>query len=141
MNVTREVILDLFPVYLSGEASPATKALVEEFLQQDPELARRLRAQCVENFDAAIPSPVPPDLELRSLRRTRGLTRLQSWLMGLGIGLALTSLSCEFQLDGWRVTEFHFLIRDNPALLGAMLGLSALCWIAYFALQRRLRTF
>ncbi len=45
MNVTREVILDLLPVYLSGEASPATRALVEEFLQQDAQLAQRIRMQ------------------------------------------------------------------------------------------------
>jgi hypothetical protein len=43
MNVTREVILDLLPVYLAGEASPATRALIEEYMEQDPELAQRLR--------------------------------------------------------------------------------------------------
>ena len=45
MNVTREVILDLLPVYLSGEASPATRTLVEEYLKQDAELAQRIRLQ------------------------------------------------------------------------------------------------
>jgi hypothetical protein len=30
MNIAREVILDLLPAYLSGEASPATRTLVEE---------------------------------------------------------------------------------------------------------------
>ena len=39
MNVTREIILDLLPVYLSGEASPATRSLVEEYMKRDPELA------------------------------------------------------------------------------------------------------
>ena len=34
MNVTREVILDLLPVYVSGEASPATKALIEAILAE-----------------------------------------------------------------------------------------------------------
>ena len=42
MNVTREVILDLLPVYLAGEASPATRALVEEYMEQDQELAQRV---------------------------------------------------------------------------------------------------
>src|SRR5579871_1006916 len=109
MNVTREVILDLFPVYLSGEASPATKVLVEEYLKQDSELAQRLRLLWAENFSAALPSAVPPDLELRSLRRTRKLIKLQSWLMGFGIGFGLTSLSSEMQFEGGRITEFHFL--------------------------------
>jgi hypothetical protein len=41
-NVTREVITDLWPVYVSGEASPDTRGLVEAFLREDPELARKL---------------------------------------------------------------------------------------------------
>ena len=60
MNVTREVILDLFPVYLSGEASPATRVLVEGFLKQDTDLAQRLKLQMAENFAAAVPSSAPP---------------------------------------------------------------------------------
>ena len=40
MNVAREVIVDLLPVYLSGEASPATRSLVEEYMKQDAELAQ-----------------------------------------------------------------------------------------------------
>ena len=32
MNIAREVILDLLPAYLSGEASPATRTLVEEHM-------------------------------------------------------------------------------------------------------------
>ena len=43
MNVTKEVIIDLLPVYLAGEASLATRVLVEEFLAQDPELAQEVR--------------------------------------------------------------------------------------------------
>ena len=77
MNVTREVILDLLPVYLTGEASPATRELVEEYLKQDPELARRLRNQWAENLSRVAPSTLPPELELNALRRTRGLISWQ----------------------------------------------------------------
>ena len=59
MNVTREVILDLLPVYLAGEASPATRAFVEEYLKQDPELAQRIRLQWAENFAKVAPSATP----------------------------------------------------------------------------------
>jgi len=43
MKVTRDVITDLWAVYESGEASADTRALVEEFLREDPEHARKLR--------------------------------------------------------------------------------------------------
>ena len=71
MNVTREVILDLLPVYLAGEASPATRALIEEYMEQDKELAERIRVPWAESFAKITPPALPPSLELRSLRRTR----------------------------------------------------------------------
>ncbi|RJR30009.1 MAG: hypothetical protein C4574_02775 [Candidatus Latescibacterota bacterium] len=39
MDVTRNVILDLLPLYASGEASADTRALVEKHLATDPEAA------------------------------------------------------------------------------------------------------
>ena len=67
MNVTREVILDLLPVYLAGEASPATRALIEEYME-DKDLAQRIHVQWVDNLAKIKPAALPPDLELRSLR-------------------------------------------------------------------------
>ena len=140
MNVTREVILDLFPVYLSGEASTATRTLVEEYLKQDTELAQRLRLQWADNFAAAVPSALPPELELRSLRRTRKLLTLQSWLRGFGIFFTLLPFSFEMSFEGGHVKEFHLLMRDYPAQLGIFLALGLLCWLSVFLIRRRLRT-
>ena len=53
MNVTRNVIDDLLPAYLSGEASPDTVALVDEFLRQDPELARTVEATARQSHGGA----------------------------------------------------------------------------------------
>jgi len=140
MNVTREVILDLLPVYLSGEASPATRALVEEFLKQDPELAQRIRLQWTKNFAKVSPSALPPDLELRSLRRARKLIGLQRWLFGFGITFAALSLSNQTTFEGWHLKEFHFLLRDYPVEMGICVALGVICWTAYFLIRRRLRT-
>jgi len=60
MNVTREVIVDLLPVYYSGEASPATRSLVEEYMKQDPELSQRVRLQWAESVAKLAPSAPPP---------------------------------------------------------------------------------
>lgn len=140
MNVTREVILDLLPLYLSGESSPATRTLVEEYLKQDPELAQRVRLQWADNFDKAMPSALPPDLELRSLRRTRSLLTWQRWLFGLGITFSSISLSNESSFEGWHLKEFHFLVRDYPLEFGTSLALGLACWIAYFLIRRRLHS-
>ena len=42
MKITRDVIYDLLPAYFSGDISPDTRALVEEFLEQDPEFRRMM---------------------------------------------------------------------------------------------------
>ena len=37
MKLEREVIIDLLPAYFSGEASAATRMLVEDYFREDPE--------------------------------------------------------------------------------------------------------
>ena len=71
MRITREVIVDLLPVYASGEASSATRTLVEEYLSQDPELMEQvLRLKSEDHLDFPEVT-VPPELAMRSLRRTK----------------------------------------------------------------------
>jgi predicted anti-sigma-YlaC factor YlaD len=140
MDVAREVILDLLPAYLSGEASPATRVLVEEHMKQDAELAQRIRILLTDTFAKAAPPVLPPELELRSLRRTQSLLSWQRWLFGLGIFFSAMLLSNEFSFEGGHLKEFHFLLRDYPAEFGICLVLGLACWIAYFSIRRRLRT-
>ena len=140
MNVTREVILDLLPVYLAGEASPTTCELIEEYMEQDPELAQRIRLQWADNLGKIALSALPPDLELRSLRRTRALINWQKWLFGFGICFTAIALTSEFSFQGGRIKEFHFLMRDFPAQFGSFAVLAIACWSGYYSIRRRLRT-
>jgi anti-sigma factor RsiW len=70
MDINRDVILDLLPLYLGGEASPASRALVDEYLRGDPELARQVREHAGTLPAAGGAIAPPPDTELRALRRT-----------------------------------------------------------------------
>jgi len=140
MNVTREVILDLLPVYLAGEASASTCALIEEYLQQDPELARHVRTRAAENLATITHAPLSPDIELRSLKRARVLIGWQRWLFGLGITFTALALSLQFSYENGRVTQFHFLIIDYPQQLGSFAILAIICWTGYYLLRRRLHS-
>lgn len=139
-DVDRDVILDLFPVYLAGEASPATKALVEDYLKRDTELAQKLKLQWAENFSAALPAAVPPELELRALKRTRRMVAVQSWLLGFAIALALMAFSFSFSTNGKGGSEFHFLMADNPGVYASCLVLATLFGTGYVLVRRRLHT-
>jgi hypothetical protein len=138
MNVTREVILDLLPLYLAGEASSDTHALVEEYLARDAEFAGFVERQRRE-FDVTPPLTPPPGLELKALRRARRLLGYQRWLFGFGIGFTALSLTSEFSTEGGRLNGFHFLIRDYPLQFGACAALALVCWSAYFIIRRRVR--
>src|ERR1019366_7382144 len=45
MKITQNVIMDLLPVYHSGEASPDTRNLIEEFLRQNPGFSSVVESQ------------------------------------------------------------------------------------------------
>src|SRR5256885_10326805 len=95
MNVTREVINDLWPVYAAGDASADTRALVEAFLRQDPEFAELLQRRGEESLlRHDIPS-LSPDREAKALRRTKRLLHGRDWLLFMamlfyGFALGLT---------------------------------------------------
>jgi anti-sigma factor RsiW len=67
MGVTRDVVLDLLPLYLAGEASPDTQALVKDHLEHDPDLARLAR-QWQERMAAPPPAPLHPDAQALAYR-------------------------------------------------------------------------
>lgn len=137
MEVTRDVIQDLIPVYLEGEASPATRALVEDWLGRDPELAARVRA----GADAGLPGPAPappPDLELRAVARTRSVLVRMRWLFALGWVFTAAGSSMRLTFADGHLSGVYLALAGHPFVLAGCLGLGALFWIGYFRLRRRL---
>ncbi len=57
MELSRNIILDLLPLYIADEASPETRAVVDEYLESDPELANI--AQKLSNSEVLTNVPIP----------------------------------------------------------------------------------
>ena len=55
MNVTKDIISDLIPLYAANECSADTRALVEEYLRGNPKEAEELQ----RIMSTPIPSTVP----------------------------------------------------------------------------------
>ncbi|HEX5422137.1 MAG TPA: hypothetical protein VFW94_01195 [Candidatus Acidoferrales bacterium] len=72
MNVTRDVITDLLPVYFSGEASDDTKQLVEGYFHGDPDFERIARRSATPLEILRDAAPRPPD----AVRETCDLQRV-----------------------------------------------------------------
>jgi hypothetical protein len=140
VNVTRELVMDLLPAYLSGEASPDTRTVVDSFLEQDPQLAERVRIERLDGAKRAMTPTVPPELELKAFRRTRRLLVWQKWSMGFAMFFTALTLSIQFTFSKGRIEDFHFLARDHPVAFAVCAGLGVLCWFGHLALRQTLRS-
>jgi anti-sigma factor RsiW len=139
MDIPREVILDLVPLYLAGEASPATRAMVEDFLKEDPELDKRVRSEWAVGIGRAVPSALPPEIELKSLRRTRAVLALQRWLFGLGIFFVMAAFSVTLTFDGTRLIRARMVMGDYPGVCALSFAVGVVLFTVYYTLRRRMQ--
>jgi len=82
MNIPKQVIRDLLPAYVAGEASADTRAIVERALASDGDL--RAEANGLGTVPTAGVSP-PADLGLETLKRTQRLLRRRALLAGFSV--------------------------------------------------------
>jgi hypothetical protein len=135
MPITREVITDLWPVFLSGEASADTRALVEDFLQHDPEFARGIQQERPHSVLPEVPSTLPLDHEMTTLVRTKRLLRRRS--MWLALAILFTCLPFSFAFDR---SGAHWLYWSQaPGMARTFLLLGVGSWIGYFLTTRRVQ--
>jgi len=134
MNVTREVVTDLLPIYFSGEASGDTKVLVEDYFRQDPEFERIARnaATPLETLRAAAPIAASREKEKRDLESVRrGLWR-RRMLFGGSLFLTLVPL-WPYSTHGHIVSP---MVRDAPWEAAFHWSYAALLWFLYFYFAR-----
>jgi hypothetical protein len=148
MKITRDVITDLLPVYLAGEASQDTRDLVEAFLKDDPDFAK-----LVEEQEAPLPESqikLSKETEMQTLAATRTLLRKRAIFLGIAIFFTCFAFAFTFDRSG-----LHWLWTQSPlsALINLVLGkwtdasitglvnllISAYFWIRYFQTDRKLK--
>lgn len=148
MKITRDVITDLLPVYLAGEASPDTRDLVETFLKGDPEFAK-----LVEEQEAPLPESqmqIPKETEMQTLTATRTLLRKRSIFLGIAIFFTCFAFAFTFDRSGlhwlWTQSPVSALINlvfgawTDASITGLVnLAISMYFWIRYFQTDRKLK--
>jgi anti-sigma factor RsiW len=130
MDVSSAVVSDLWPVYVSGDASAESRALVESFLAGDPELARALRESSDLSLGAATTPALPPDHELKTLALTK--RRLWGFLRLLQLAILFSCLAFGRIVSdtSWDVSPRNFII---------VASIAAVFWIAFFVSLIRIR--
>jgi hypothetical protein len=134
MNVTREVVTDLLPIYFSDEASADTKVLVEDYFRQDPDFERiaRRAATPLETLRAAAPIKASSEGEKRDLASVFWGMRRRTWLFGVSLFLTLVPLSLDFTQG--RIVSLS--IRGTAWHAAFDWSLAAVLWFLYFARLR-----
>ena len=127
MSITRPVIVDLWPAYVSGEASAETRSLVEEFLRTDPEFARQLRKNPLGGI---APPPLPADVETNAFVRARRRLRGFPWLLQLAMLFSASAFARIVSDTSWDVSPRNFIITA---------AIAACFWIAFFVTLWRMR--
>jgi hypothetical protein len=77
VEITRQVILDLLPIYLANEASADTRALVVQYLENDPELAKLAKETKMTDLIKDIPIPLTEKDKLEAFKEARRLEFLR----------------------------------------------------------------
>lgn len=132
--VSRDIIIDLLPLYFADEASPASRTLVEDYLAANPDFAETMRAS--QQASAAIPADFPEHGGHRAIKRIRSELIWRGALIAIGIFTTLVPLSFVYSDHGLE----YFMLRDAPAVAAAFLGIAAFCWSLLWYLVRRMNT-
>ena len=135
MTVTRDVVKDLLPVSLAGDASADTRRVVEAFLQGDSELARDVEAATKGQWALPATAPPAPTAEKQTLDATRQVLRNRTSTMVTAI--LFTVLPFSFAVHGSKVT--FLLFRDEPVIAAAWWFTAGVLWIWHVAIRARAR--
>ena len=86
MEITRDVILDLLPLYIANELSEDSRKLVEKYMETDPEITKIALQSAMSELPGNIPSPLTEEDKLKAYRKSRWIMILT--VIGLGILMA-----------------------------------------------------
>jgi hypothetical protein len=89
MEVTRQVIIDLLPLYIADEVSKDTRALVKEYLAGDPELAELAQDMARAELAGEIPIPLNKEKEMETYLEAKKIMFRRTVVIALTIALGL----------------------------------------------------
>jgi len=125
MEITREVIIDLLPVYHSGAASQDTRNLVEAYLLSDPELAQLSIAQPESVLTQTQLYP-PREIEMQTLEKTKKILWQRSLYLGFAIFFTCFTFALSFDRQGPR-----WIWENMPIMAGLCFAIGVFFWARY----------
>ena len=134
MKLEREVIIDLLPAYFSGEASAATRRLVEDFFRENPDFEKSARSAAgpLDSLKAA-PPQLDPEKEKLALERARLVVETRNSFLGLAV--FFTFMLFLFRFSNHNIVWVFW--SGSPSLGIVFSALAAFMWLLYLYMRRR----
>ncbi len=126
MKITRDVIIDLLPLYLANEASEESRKLIEQFLADDPALAKLVEQSDHESWRNDVPVPLKKEDEMKSFEKTKQILFQQKLFLALAVGMTLLLVAFRFDEK-----EVEWLWINSPAAGWAIFVAATVFWIAF----------
>ncbi|MCB8976412.1 MAG: hypothetical protein H6657_03185 [Ardenticatenaceae bacterium] len=133
MKISRDVIIDLLPLYLADEASVDSRQLVEQFLAEDPSLAKLVERAKADQWNAEAPVALQKEVEMKSFEKTKSLLFQQKLFLALAVATTLFFIAFRFDESG-----VVWLWANAPTFGKAVFFAAALFWIAFGNVNWRL---
>jgi len=92
MEITRDVILDLMPLYLADEVSEDTRALVEKYLKKDPELAEMAEKRAEARFPGETTIPLKKEDKMQAYLQAKRLMYRRTFIHATIIICSIVSM-------------------------------------------------
>jgi len=129
MKVEREVIIDLLPAYFSGEASAATRALVEDYFREHPEFAKTARSANRPLESLKVPVAALDEAKAKlAFERARQITEIRGSMLWLAI--CFTLMLGLFRVQDHKIV---WIIWSNPNVTGLVfVAVAVFLWLFYF---------
>ena len=108
-SIPRNVILDLLPVYIAGEASNETKLLIEEYAKSDSQIAGIIQSGKFETDSLSSKINLPVDLEMKTIKKVRSSVRRQMAYVAIATAsiLMIPFLAMKFTNEvNWSLLDF-----------------------------------
>lgn len=125
MQITRDLIEDLIPIYLSGDASEGSKKVIDQFMKENPNLNYLLDVD-----DIVLPEihPIKPENEMQTLKKIKALSLVKSLFIGLGLFFSLSIFVFTFSSeDGIK----WLMLGDNEITM-VYASFALICWLVVY---------
>jgi len=126
-KIPQHIILDLLPLYIEGEVSNETHSLIEEYLKQDPQLAKLVEQAKIALSLQEIPAPLKKENEMEALKKVKKLMIQHNVFLGLAVLTTFLTVPAYI--------SFH---EEIPAAPLMMAGISLIFWIAFFLVNKKI---